>query len=178
MASHQPSPPSSPLTTSTPLSDLLIKHKDGALTRSIDTWRTGILISLNPQTASARDAPKPFSNARRIPPSTAGLMDLDPDDVFRDDEDDPENDPLQVFFPTSVKELVVFLVDASPKMFNITCPGEDQENATHFHVAVSYISQSIKVQIINRPYDEIAICFCNTAAFERKAVNLMTSPLG
>ncbi|KAL8201254.1 hypothetical protein R6Q57_012593 [Mikania cordata] len=87
-------------------------------------------------------------------------MDLDPDDVFRDDEDDPENDSLQE--RQSGKELVVFLVDASPKMFNITCPGEDQENATHFHVAVSCIAQSIKVQIINRPYDEIAICFFNT----------------
>ncbi|KAI7725815.1 hypothetical protein M8C21_031772 [Ambrosia artemisiifolia] len=88
-------------------------------------------------------------------------MDMDPDDVFRDDEDDPDNDLLQE--RQSGKELVVFLVDASPKMFNTTCPsGEDQENTSHFHVAVSCIAQSLKVQIINRPYDEIAICFFNT----------------
>lgn len=87
-------------------------------------------------------------------------MDVDPDDVFRDDEDDPENDLNQE--RQSSKELVVFLVDASPKMFNSTCPGEDEENTSHFHVAVSCIAQSIKVQIINRPYDEIAICFFNT----------------
>ncbi|KAK1438286.1 hypothetical protein QVD17_04093 [Tagetes erecta] len=85
---------------------------------------------------------------------------MDPDDVFRDDEDDNENDPLQE--RQSSKELVVFLVDASPKMFNVTCTGEDQENASHFHVAVSCIAESLKVQIINRPYDEIAICFFNT----------------
>ncbi|XP_071702193.1 ATP-dependent DNA helicase 2 subunit KU70 [Rutidosis leptorrhynchoides] len=87
-------------------------------------------------------------------------MDLDPDDVFRDDEDDPENDSYQD--KQSSKELVVFLVDASPKMFSVTCPGEDQENTSHFHVAVNCIAQAIKVQIINRPYDEIAICFFNT----------------
>nr|XP_043605886.1 ATP-dependent DNA helicase 2 subunit KU70 [Erigeron canadensis]XP_043605887.1 ATP-dependent DNA helicase 2 subunit KU70 [Erigeron canadensis] len=88
-------------------------------------------------------------------------MDMDPDDVFRDDEDDPENDIYQD--RQSSKELVVFLVDASPKMFTLTCPTEeDEENTSHFHVAVSCIAQSIKVQIINRPYDEIAICFFNT----------------
>ncbi|XP_076908752.1 ATP-dependent DNA helicase 2 subunit KU70-like [Bidens hawaiensis] len=87
-------------------------------------------------------------------------MDMDPDDVFRDDDDDPDNDPLQE--RQWSKELVVFLVDASPKMFNTTCPGDDQENASHFHVAVSCIAQSLKVQIINRPYDEVAICFFNT----------------
>lgn len=85
---------------------------------------------------------------------------MDPDDVFRDEEDDPENDLYQE--RQSSKELVVFLVDASPKMFSITCPGEDEENTSHFHVAVSSVAQSIKVQIINRPYDEIAICFFNT----------------
>ncbi|XP_024960981.1 ATP-dependent DNA helicase 2 subunit KU70 isoform X1 [Cynara cardunculus var. scolymus] len=87
-------------------------------------------------------------------------MDMDPDDVFRDEEDDPENDLYQE--RQASKELLVYLVDASPKMFNITCPGEDQKNESHFHVAVSCIAQFIKVQIINRPYDEIAICFFNT----------------
>nr|GEU52139.1 ATP-dependent DNA helicase 2 subunit KU70 isoform X1 [Tanacetum cinerariifolium] len=85
-------------------------------------------------------------------------MDMDPDDVFKDDDDDPDNDFYQD--RQSSKELVVFLVDASPKMFSTTCSGD--EDTSHFHVAVSCIAQSIKVQIINRPYDEIAICFFNT----------------
>ena len=78
-------------------------------------------------------------------------MDLDPDEVFRDDDDDPDNPFFQVhtntitlcmhfffllhfltslpFFSAlfgqqereSTKELAVYLVDASPKMFTTTC---------------------------------------------------------
>ncbi|KAI4334804.1 hypothetical protein L6164_013513 [Bauhinia variegata] len=87
-------------------------------------------------------------------------MDLDPDDIFRDDEDDPDSELFQE--KESTKELVVYLVDASPKMFNTTCPVEDQKDETHFHIAMSCISQSLKTQIINRSYDEVAICFFNT----------------
>lgn len=87
-------------------------------------------------------------------------MELDPDDVFRDDEDDPENEFYQE--RQASKELVVYLVDASPKMFNTTCPGEDEKDETHFHVAVTCVAQSLKTQIINRSYDEITICFFNT----------------
>ncbi|XP_020535744.1 ATP-dependent DNA helicase 2 subunit KU70 isoform X2 [Jatropha curcas] len=47
-------------------------------------------------------------------------------------------------------------------MFSTTCPGEDQKEETHFHIAVSCISQSLKTQIINRSYDEVAIVFFNT----------------
>ncbi|KAK2632007.1 hypothetical protein EUGRSUZ_L02132 [Eucalyptus grandis] len=47
-------------------------------------------------------------------------MELDPDDVFRDDEDDPDNEALRE--RVSSKELVVYLVDASPKMFSTKCP--------------------------------------------------------
>ncbi|XP_059632849.1 ATP-dependent DNA helicase 2 subunit KU70 isoform X2 [Cornus florida] len=87
-------------------------------------------------------------------------MDLDPEDVFKDDDDDLENEFHQA--RESSKELVVYLVDASPKMFSTTCLGEDQKDETHFHVAVSCILQSLKTQIINRSYDEVAICFFNT----------------
>ncbi|PSS35906.1 ATP-dependent DNA helicase 2 subunit like [Actinidia chinensis var. chinensis] len=87
-------------------------------------------------------------------------MELDPDDVFRDDDDDPENEFYQE--RNAGKELVVYLVDASPKMFGTTCLGENEKEETHFHVAVSCIAQSLKTQIINRSYDEIAICFFNT----------------
>ncbi|KAL5803154.1 hypothetical protein ACOSQ4_031459 [Xanthoceras sorbifolium] len=96
-------------------------------------------------------------------------MDLDPDDVFRDEEDDPENEFYQE--RESTKEFVVYLVDASPKMFSTTCPGEDQRDETHFHIVVSCIAQSLKTQIINRSYDEVAICFFNT----REKKNLQDS---
>ncbi|CAA0808844.1 ATP-dependent DNA helicase 2 subunit KU70 [Striga hermonthica] len=87
-------------------------------------------------------------------------MDIDPDDVFRDDEDDPDNELYQE--RDSTKEMLVYLVDASPKMFSATCPSEDQNDTTHFEVAVRSIAQSLKTQIINRSYDEVAICFFNT----------------
>ncbi|XP_043707277.1 ATP-dependent DNA helicase 2 subunit KU70 isoform X2 [Telopea speciosissima] len=85
-------------------------------------------------------------------------MDLDPEDIFRDDDEDIENEFYQ---RDSSKELVVYLVDASPKAFNPASKAEDQEE-TFFHIAVSCIFQSLKTQIINRSYDEVAICFFNT----------------
>lgn len=88
------------------------------------------------------------------------MMELDPDEVFADDEDDLENAFYQE--KEASKELVVYLVDASPKMFNTTCQGDNADDESHFHVAVSCIAQSLKTQIINRSYDEIAICFFNT----------------
>lgn len=141
-------------------------------------------------------------------------MELDPDDVFRDDEEDADNEFYRVFTfslfistvrvggfefwykhyflgqeKESTKELLVYLVDASPKMFSTSCPSVsfltcpphqfddsvflivdfgivgwqgDQKDETHFQIAVSCISQSLKTQIINRSYDEVAICFFNT----------------
>ncbi|RDX98552.1 ATP-dependent DNA helicase 2 subunit KU70 [Mucuna pruriens] len=89
-------------------------------------------------------------------------MDFDADDIFRDDEDDPDN-KLSVLENESSKEYVVYLVDASPKMFNTTCPAEeDQKAESHFHIAISCISHTLKTQIINRSYDQVAICFFNT----------------
>ncbi|KAB2600363.1 hypothetical protein D8674_010634 [Pyrus ussuriensis x Pyrus communis] len=87
-------------------------------------------------------------------------MEIDPDDLFRDDDDDADNELFQG--RESTKELVVYLVDASPKMFSTTCPSGDDKDETHFHVAVSCIAQSLKTQIINNAYDEVAICFFNT----------------
>ncbi|XP_022717318.1 ATP-dependent DNA helicase 2 subunit KU70 isoform X2 [Durio zibethinus] len=87
-------------------------------------------------------------------------MDLDPEDVFKDEEDDPDNEFFQQ--SESSKEYVVYLVDASPKMFNTTCPGKDQKDEIHFHVSISCIAESLKTQIICRSYDEVAICFFNT----------------
>ncbi|WCJ43761.1 ATP-dependent DNA helicase 2 subunit KU70 [Euphorbia peplus] len=87
-------------------------------------------------------------------------MELDPDDVFKDDDDDPDSDFFQL--TESSKEFIVYLVDASPKMFNATIPGEDGKDETHFHVAVSCILESLKSRIINTSYDEVAICFFNT----------------
>ncbi|KAL5681268.1 hypothetical protein ACJX0J_007653, partial [Zea mays] len=56
------------------------------------------------------------------------------------------------------KEMVVYLVDASPKMFT---PAATQQE-THFHTIVNCITDSLKTQIIGRSYDEVAICFFNT----------------
>ncbi|XP_062108061.1 ATP-dependent DNA helicase 2 subunit KU70 isoform X4 [Humulus lupulus] len=87
-------------------------------------------------------------------------LDMDPDDIFRDDEDDFDNDLYKQREAT--KEFVVYLVDASPKMFNTTSPDVDNTDENHFHIAHSCISQSLKTQIINSSYDEVAICFFNT----------------
>ncbi|XP_030938024.1 ATP-dependent DNA helicase 2 subunit KU70 isoform X2 [Quercus lobata] len=87
-------------------------------------------------------------------------MELDPDDVFRDDEEDADNEFYRE--KEATKTLLVYLVDASPKMFSTSCPSGDQKDETHFQIAVSCISQSLKTQIINRSYDEVAICFFNT----------------
>ncbi|XP_073280098.1 ATP-dependent DNA helicase 2 subunit KU70 [Primulina huaijiensis] len=86
-------------------------------------------------------------------------MDIDPDDVFRDD-DDPEDEFYQEKYAT--KEELVYLVDASPKMFSTACSPEDQKDVTHFQIVVRCIAQSLKTQIINRSYDEVSICFFNT----------------
>nr|CAD1841719.1 unnamed protein product [Ananas comosus var. bracteatus] len=60
------------------------------------------------------------------------------------------------------KELVVYLVDASPKMFAPVSTDEGGTKETHFHIAINSILQSLKAQIIGRSYDEVAICFYNT----------------
>ncbi|KAK1311203.1 ATP-dependent DNA helicase 2 subunit KU70 [Acorus calamus] len=68
-------------------------------------------------------------------------MDIDPEDLFRD-SDDSDDEFLQEREPS--KEFVVYLVDASPKMF------------------LPASKESLKTQIINRSYDEVSICFFNT----------------
>uniref|UniRef100_A0A2P2J750 ATP-dependent DNA helicase 2 subunit KU70 n=1 Tax=Rhizophora mucronata TaxID=61149 RepID=A0A2P2J750_RHIMU len=85
---------------------------------------------------------------------------VDPDDIFKDDEDDSDGDDFSQREAT--KELAVYLVDASPKMFTATCSADGEKKETHFHVAVSCIAEALKTQIINRSYDEVAICFFNT----------------
>ncbi|XP_010537714.1 PREDICTED: ATP-dependent DNA helicase 2 subunit KU70 [Tarenaya hassleriana] len=87
-------------------------------------------------------------------------MELDPDDVFRDEDEDLENEFFQE--KEASKEFIVYLIDASPKMFSSTCPSEDDKGESHFHIAVSCIAQSLKALIVNRSYDEVAICFFNT----------------
>ncbi|KAL2323806.1 hypothetical protein Fmac_022864 [Flemingia macrophylla] len=90
-------------------------------------------------------------------------IDADADDIFKDDEDDPDAQH-SLLESESTKEYVVYLVDASPKMFTTTCPAAEQDQAgeTHFHIAISCISQTLKSQIINRSYDQVAVCFFNT----------------
>ncbi|OAY84951.1 ATP-dependent DNA helicase 2 subunit KU70, partial [Ananas comosus] len=86
-------------------------------------------------------------------------MDLDPEGIFRDDSDSDDE-----FYQEkeASKELVVYLVDASPKMFAPVSTDEGGTKETHFHIAINSILQSLKAQIIGRSYDEVAICFYNT----------------
>ncbi|NP_001304206.1 ATP-dependent DNA helicase 2 subunit KU70 [Vigna radiata] len=89
-------------------------------------------------------------------------MELDADDFFRDDEDQAEAQDSLLEGELS-KEYVVYLVDASPKMFNTLFPTQEhQKLESHFHIAISCISQTLKTQIITRSYDQVAICFFNT----------------
>ncbi|KAL5066614.1 hypothetical protein RYX36_017501 [Vicia faba] len=90
-------------------------------------------------------------------------MDIEDDpefDIFRDEDEDPdaeferEND--------SNKEYVVYLVDASPKMFNTSCLSDNQQPESHFQIALSCISHTLKAQIINKSHDQVSICFFNT----------------
>ncbi|KAJ0257192.1 ATP-dependent DNA helicase 2 subunit KU70 [Hirschfeldia incana] len=60
-------------------------------------------------------------------------MELDPEDVFRDEDEDPESQFFQE--KEASKEFVVYLIDASPKMFTSTCPSEDGKQESHFHIA-------------------------------------------
>ncbi|KAJ6816348.1 ATP-dependent DNA helicase 2 subunit KU70 [Iris pallida] len=88
-------------------------------------------------------------------------MDLDPEGLFRDDSDS-ENEFYRE--KEATKEFVVYLIDASPKMFAPAATDVDEDNKmdNHFHVAIDCISQSLKSQIIGRSNDEVAICFFNT----------------
>lgn len=86
-------------------------------------------------------------------------MDLDPEGIFRDDSDS-ENEFFQEREAT--KEFVVYLIDASPKMFSPIVTDDDEKQETHFHIAINCICQSLKSQIIGNSNNEVAICFFNT----------------
>lgn len=87
-------------------------------------------------------------------------MDLDPEVLFRDDDEDPDNEFEGRDY---TKEMAVYLVDASPKMFTpYTTSSDEQEEESYFKIAVNCIAESLKTQIIGRSNDEVAICFFNT----------------
>ncbi|EER95967.1 hypothetical protein BDA96_02G056700 [Sorghum bicolor] len=86
-------------------------------------------------------------------------MDLDPEGIFRDDSDEDEDNVQE---REANKEMVVYLVDASPKMFTPATTQDNEKQETHFRTIVSCITESLKTQIIGRSYDEVAICFFNT----------------
>ncbi|KAH7661309.1 ATP-dependent DNA helicase 2 subunit 1 protein [Dioscorea alata] len=87
-------------------------------------------------------------------------MNLDPQGLFRDHSDSDDEFELEKEKDPS-KEMVVYLIDASPKMFDLVGNDEDKSQ-TYFHAAISSISQSLKTQIIGKSSDEVAICFFNT----------------
>jgi ATP-dependent DNA helicase 2 subunit 1 len=87
-------------------------------------------------------------------------MDLDPEGIFRDDSDEDDDNLHE---REANKEMVVYLIDASPKMFTpATASQEDEKQETHFRTIVNCITQSLKTQIIGSSRDEVAICFFNT----------------
>ncbi|XP_031481658.1 ATP-dependent DNA helicase 2 subunit KU70 isoform X2 [Nymphaea colorata] len=86
-------------------------------------------------------------------------MDIDAENLFRDDDEDPENEFYEE--KEATKEFVVYLVDAAPSMF-VPFRDENGTNITHFQVALNCISMSLKTLIVNRDYDEVAVCFFNT----------------
>ncbi|KAJ3669862.1 hypothetical protein LUZ60_010186 [Juncus effusus] len=86
-------------------------------------------------------------------------MDLDPEGIFRDDSDSDE-EFRQEKEPT--KDLVAYLVDASPKMFTPVTTDEEGNNETHFSGVINCLLQAVKTQIIGGSNDEIAIVFFNT----------------
>ncbi|KAF3773921.1 ATP-dependent DNA helicase 2 subunit [Nymphaea thermarum] len=103
-------------------------------------------------------------------------MDIDAENLFRDDDEDPESEFYEVVpalcsvelrEKEATKEFVVYLVDAAPSMF-VPFRDENGANITHFQVAMNCISMSLKTLIVNRDYDEVAVCFFNT----REKMNL------
>nr|TKW30827.1 hypothetical protein SEVIR_2G063666v2 [Setaria viridis] len=86
-------------------------------------------------------------------------MDLDPEGIFRDDSDEDDDNVQE---REANKEMVVYLVYASLKMFTPATTQADEKQETHFHTIVYCITQSLKTQIIGGSYDEVAICFFNT----------------
>ncbi|EER97823.1 ATP-dependent DNA helicase 2 subunit KU70 [Sorghum bicolor] len=86
-------------------------------------------------------------------------MDLDPEGIFRDDSDEDEDNVQE---REANKDMVVYLVDASPKMFTPATTQDNEKQETYFHTIVNCITESLKTQIIGRSYDEVAICFFNT----------------
>ncbi|KAK3126561.1 hypothetical protein QOZ80_7AG0558490 [Eleusine coracana subsp. coracana] len=86
-------------------------------------------------------------------------MDLDPEGLFHDDSDEEDDNDQE---RETNKDMVVYLVDASPKMFTPATTQADEKQETYFHTIVNCITQSLKTQIIGKSYDEVAICFFNT----------------
>lgn len=99
-------------------------------------------------------------------------MELDPDDVFRDEEDDPDGEFYQVlpishylrYFPVNytncgisrrallhtqerdaTKELLVYIVDASPKMFSTTSPAVSFSPCTHTFLVVCMLVKNFAI---------------------------------
>eukprot|EP01018_Ginkgo_biloba_P006362 Gb_35352 [translate_table: standard] len=87
-------------------------------------------------------------------------MDWDSSDLFRDEDEEQDSGHTQD--RETSKEYVVYLVDVGPDMFSQIKEEEDGKSKTHFNSVVKCIVESLKTRIINRDYDEVAICFFNT----------------
>lgn len=70
---------------------------------------------------------------------------------------------------------IYFEIDLTVDVFHFRQHIQENQEETHFHVAVSCIAQSLKTQIINRSYDEVAICFFNTVRCHCVKLRLISS---
>lgn len=93
----------------------------------------------------------------------SSFMSFDRDESLFDDEDDDQDNESSFLDADVGRELLVYMIDASPDMFlpfrNET---EDVGEDTYFSAVVKAVTKDMKTRIISRDRDEVAICFFNT----------------
>lgn len=87
-------------------------------------------------------------------------MDWDSNNLFQDDDEDQDDTFTQD--REANKEFVIYMIDAGPDMFFQIKQEDEGKTETHFSTVVKCIVESLKIHIINRDSDEVAICFYNT----------------
>lgn len=87
-------------------------------------------------------------------------MDWDSNNLFQDDDEDQDDTFTQD--REANKEFVIYMIDAGPDMFFQIKQEDEGKTETHFSTVVKCIVESLKIHIINRDSDEVAICFFNT----------------
>lgn len=82
------------------------------------------------------------------------------DSLFNDDDEDHDN---EYALDTDVgRELLIYMIDASPDMFLPFGKEDNGTEETYFSVVVKAVTKDIRTRILSRERDEVAICFFNT----------------